>query len=70
MKVEKEKIDVVTIQGMQKLFSVSRSTLYKKYIPKLTQIPTKNHKVFFGYQEAKELHDKMNEGTENFNVIA
>lgn len=68
--MEKEKIDVVTIKGMQKLFSVSRSTLYKKYIPKLTPIPTTNNKVYFNYKDAKSLHDKMNKGIENLNVIA
>ncbi len=68
--MEKQKIDVITIQGMQRLFSVSRSTIYKKYIPNLTPLPTTNHKVLFNYQEAKKLHEKYTKGMEKYNVIA
>lgn len=64
------KINVITIAGMIKHFGISRSTIYKKYKPKLTEIPTTDQKVYFNYEEAKKLHEKLKKGTENFNVIA
>lgn len=68
--MKQNKIDVITIKGMQQLFSVSRSTVYKKYIPKLEPIPTRNNKVLFDYQAAKKVHDELNKEMEQFNVIA
>lgn len=66
----KQKIDVITVKGMMKLFGVSRSTIYKKYKPKLQEIPTTDHRVYFNYDEAKRVHEKLKKGTENLNVIA
>lgn len=68
--MEKQKIDVITITGMVKLFGISRSTVYKKYKPKLTEIPTTDNRVYFNYEEAKKLHNKLKKGTENLNIIA
>lgn len=69
-KNDTEKIDVITINGMITRFGVSRSTLYKKYIPKLTEIPTTDTKVYFRFDEALKVHQSFKKGIENLNVIA
>ncbi|MGX9985878.1 hypothetical protein [Soonwooa purpurea] len=68
--MENTKIDVITVRGIMKLYNVSRSTVYNKYRPKLDPIPTKDQKVYFDYEEVKKIHEKLKNGTENFNVIA
>lgn len=68
--MEKQKIDVITVRGMMKLYNISRSTIYKKYRPNLDPLPTKDQKIYFSYEEVKKLHEKFKTGTEQFNVIA
>ena len=68
--MENKKIDVITVQGMEKTFGVSRSTVYKKYIPNLTKVATTSTRVYFDYAEAKKLHKRLTQATEHLNVIA
>ena len=67
---EKKKRDVITIDGMIKLFNVSRGTIYNKYKPRLKQILTSDNRVYFDYEEAVKLHKEFTKNIENFNVIA
>lgn len=65
-----QKIDVITVQGMMKLFEVSRQTLYNKYIPFLDKLPSTDNKLYFDYKKAVELHKKYSAQNQQYNVIA
>lgn len=50
---------LITFKEMEVLFGVSRQTIYKKYKPFLTPLPTTDNKVFFNKDSAITLHRKI-----------
>lgn len=54
----------ITIEEMTELFGVSRRTIYSKYKPFLTPIPTTDNKVYFNKDSAITLHKKILEEIE------
>lgn len=54
-----ETVKLITIQEMVEKFGVGRDTIYRKYKPYLTQIPTTYNKVYFNEDSAITLHRKI-----------
>lgn len=51
--------ELISIYEMVELFGVSRKSIYTKYKPFLTPIPTTDNKVYFNRDSAITLHKKI-----------
>lgn len=67
-----QKREVISIEGIQKKFKISRATFYQQYRASVEEVPTTGKKCLYDYNSVLEYHQKRQakKNNSNYKIIA